>query len=61
MIRKWLHNKKLKHNPMCPCGWRMIDHPHRHFSEEDAWKCKFDDCTWEAFETPGGRIKYWYE
>ena len=46
---------------MCLCGWRMIDHPHRHFSEPDAWKCKFDDCSWEAFEAPNGRIKYWYE
>ena len=44
---------------MCPCGWRMIDHPRRHFTHY--WKCIWDVCTWEAFAQDGGKVKYWYD
>ena len=56
MIRKWLHNKKYKGNPMCPCTWRMIPTTKKHF--DYYWKCKWDECTWEAFSN-SGRIKFW--
>jgi len=59
MVRKWLHNRKLKNNPMCPCGWRMIPSTRRHF--EQYWNCLWDICTWEAFSTNGGKVKYWHE
>ena len=47
MIQKWLHNKKLKNNPMCPCGWRMKPATRKGF--DHYWDCLWDECTWEAF------------
>ncbi len=41
MIRKWLHNRKYKEHPKCPCGWRMIPTTRQHF--ENYWKCKFNE------------------
>ena len=41
---------------MCPCTWRMIPSIRKHF--DYYWKCKWDECTWEAF-SHSGRIKFW--
>ena len=57
MIFKWLHNRKYKENPMCPCGWRMLSTTRQHFS--NYWKCKFEQCTWEAFTKESYRVKFW--
>ena len=57
MIFKWLHNKKYKDCPMCPCGWRMIPSTRKHF--EQYWICKFVECTWEAFTNETYRVKFW--
>ena len=58
MITKWLHNRKQKHNPMCPCGWRMISSIRKGF--EQYWVCKWKECTWEAFMNGSStRIKFW--
>jgi uncharacterized protein (DUF2236 family) len=58
MIRKWLHNKKLKNNPMCPCGWRMKPATRKGF--DHYWNCLWDECTWEAFVNgTSTRVKFW--
>ena len=57
MIRKWLHNKRFKTQPMCICGWRMIPSIREHF--ESYWECKYHKCNWEAFTSTSGRMKWW--
>ena len=54
---KWWHNRKHKNNPECPCGWRMIKTTRKGFLRY--WKCKWEQCTWEAFATASYRIRFW--
>ena len=42
---------------MCPCGWNMVDTSRKNFDR--IWKCKWKECTWEAWLSDGGRIKFW--
>ena len=57
---KWWHNRKHKHNPECPCGWRMIKSTRKGFLRY--WKCKWEQCTWEAFVNgTSSRVKFWHE
>lgn len=57
MIFRWLHNRKYKNNPMCPCKWRMVSVEHGHY--DGYWVCKWESCKWEAFNTTSGKTRWW--
>ena len=56
MIFRWLHNRKYKNNPMCPCKWRMVSVEHNH--HDNYWICKWEKCKWEAFSTTSGKTRW---
>lgn len=40
------------------CGWTMKNYkPHSHY--DIMWKCVWNKCKWEAFQSSNGTIHWW--
>ena len=55
---KWLLKKYYKHSPICNCGWAMK--PFEKWTYKNQWKCIWNDCSWEAFQSDNGKL-HWFQ
>tara|TARA_E500000331_G_scaffold210909_1_gene202207 strand:+ start:351 stop:521 length:171 start_codon:yes stop_codon:yes gene_type:complete len=53
---KWLVNFWYRHNPECPCGWKMKYKENQHHME---WECIWSKCGWGTFQDTNGKLHWW--
>ena len=53
---KWLVNFWYRHNPECPCGWKM---KYKENPYQMEWKCIWSKCGWGTFQETNGKLHWW--